>query len=213
MGSRQGIGSKLMAKMGYVFGSGLGKNGEGRVEPVDAVILPPGRSLDTVMKLKEKAGGTNSNLFSAERHMKRLQRRKKEQDAKSDSKSRLSQSMFNFLNDQLNLRKDYSTTTTTRHHSSPGPLVPNSSITHKESTVSLSKQLLTVGERMRQTSREIVKCREGVKRHQGRDQATADKITQKLTNLESHLAELKKSETRLSNEQQHRKDKMKLTVF
>lgn len=41
----QGIGSRLMAKMGYIVGSGLGPSGEGRVEPVEAVVFPPGKSL------------------------------------------------------------------------------------------------------------------------------------------------------------------------
>ena len=41
----KGIGSKLMAKMGYVHGAGLGKEGEGRTEPVEAMVFPPGRSL------------------------------------------------------------------------------------------------------------------------------------------------------------------------
>lgn len=34
-----------MAKMGYIHGSGLGKDGIGRVEPVSAVVLPAGKSL------------------------------------------------------------------------------------------------------------------------------------------------------------------------
>lgn len=34
-----------MQKMGYVFGTGLGPKAEGRIEPVTAVILPPGKSL------------------------------------------------------------------------------------------------------------------------------------------------------------------------
>lgn len=36
-----------MAKMGYVVGTGLGKNGEGRLDPVEAQVLPVGKSLGT----------------------------------------------------------------------------------------------------------------------------------------------------------------------
>lgn len=31
--------------MGYIHGSGLGKNGLGRVDPVPATVFPPGKSL------------------------------------------------------------------------------------------------------------------------------------------------------------------------
>lgn len=34
-----------MAKMGYIIGTGLGPNGEGRVEPVSAYVYPQGVSL------------------------------------------------------------------------------------------------------------------------------------------------------------------------
>lgn len=34
-----------MAKMGYIMGAGLGKNGEGRINPVEARVLPKGKSL------------------------------------------------------------------------------------------------------------------------------------------------------------------------
>lgn len=34
-----------MAKMGYIIGCGLGKYGEGRLEPVEALVYPPGKSL------------------------------------------------------------------------------------------------------------------------------------------------------------------------
>lgn len=40
-----GVGSKLMQKMGYIIGTGLGKNSDGRIDPVSAVILPSGKSL------------------------------------------------------------------------------------------------------------------------------------------------------------------------
>lgn len=38
-----------MANMGYVVGTGLGKSGEGRVEPVIAVALPRGKSLGMIL--------------------------------------------------------------------------------------------------------------------------------------------------------------------
>lgn len=41
----RGIGSKLMAQMGYVTGAGLGPKQEGRVDPVEATVLPAGKSL------------------------------------------------------------------------------------------------------------------------------------------------------------------------
>lgn len=37
-----------MQQMGYVTGTGLGRYADGRIEPVQAVILPAGKSLGTV---------------------------------------------------------------------------------------------------------------------------------------------------------------------
>lgn len=40
-----------MEKMGYIVGAGLGKNSQGRVNPVTAVILPAGKSLGVFINL------------------------------------------------------------------------------------------------------------------------------------------------------------------
>ena len=40
---------RLMSKMGWT-GGGLGKDGEGRVEPVAARLYPQGKSLDWCME-------------------------------------------------------------------------------------------------------------------------------------------------------------------
>ncbi|CAI9583561.1 unnamed protein product [Staurois parvus] len=56
----RGIGSKLLARMGYEFGKGLGRNSEGRIEPIQAVVLPKGKSLDQCIEMqqrKKKRGG------------------------------------------------------------------------------------------------------------------------------------------------------------
>ncbi|GFR00897.1 zinc finger CCCH-type with G patch domain-containing protein, partial [Trichonephila clavata] len=44
---------KLMAKMGYVWGQGLGKDSDGRIEPVEAIVLPKGKSLDKCAEMRE----------------------------------------------------------------------------------------------------------------------------------------------------------------
>ncbi|GFS03776.1 zinc finger CCCH-type with G patch domain-containing protein [Elysia marginata] len=68
----KGVGSRLMAKMGYIHGQGLGRSGEGRAEPVPIMLLPQGKSLDKIMELKELAG--NADLFNA---MKKMEKRQK----------------------------------------------------------------------------------------------------------------------------------------
>lgn len=35
--------------MGYVIGTGLGANADGIIEPVDAVLMPSGKSLGNVL--------------------------------------------------------------------------------------------------------------------------------------------------------------------
>ena len=39
----------MLAKLGYKPGQGLGKTGEGKVNPVQVQILPAGKSLDFIM--------------------------------------------------------------------------------------------------------------------------------------------------------------------
>lgn len=41
----RGMGSKIMAQMGYIIGTGLGKEADGRIDPVEATVLPAGKSL------------------------------------------------------------------------------------------------------------------------------------------------------------------------
>ncbi|EDQ92163.1 uncharacterized protein MONBRDRAFT_35954 [Monosiga brevicollis MX1] len=47
-----GIGLKLLQKYGYKPGDGLGADKRGRVEPVAALVVPAGKSLDKIMQLR-----------------------------------------------------------------------------------------------------------------------------------------------------------------
>ena len=92
----RGIGSKLMAKMGYLAGHGLGKEGkEGRLEPVEAFVLPEGSvSLDKAMELKEKA-----KMKKLKRHLKPKNNPKNTRIKAEETKEELD--VFEFINNTL----------------------------------------------------------------------------------------------------------------
>lgn len=79
-----------MAKMGYVHGQGLGKEGEGRVAPVEVFVLPEGHiSLDRVMELKGKKILKKKNLELGKISKSEPNANKEETD------------VFDFLNNKL----------------------------------------------------------------------------------------------------------------
>ncbi|KAH9488480.1 hypothetical protein Btru_062315 [Bulinus truncatus] len=103
----KGIGSKLMAKMGYITGQGLGPEGTGRAEPVPIMLLPQGKSLDKIMELKEMSG--NDDMFNA---MKKLEKRKKlmekkEQEQEKKKERKDNWGVFGFINNKLGDEKGF----------------------------------------------------------------------------------------------------------
>lgn len=55
-----GFGSKMMAKMGFTEGSGLGKDGQGIAEPIEAIQRPKSLGLGA------ESSGTDTNLYKTE---------------------------------------------------------------------------------------------------------------------------------------------------
>ena len=97
----RGIGSKLMSKMGYTPGSGLGVEGNGIREPVEIVVLPKGRSLDQCMESK-RTGGVNHERKkpNCKKHVNIKKREFKQQPANS-----VNLDVFDFLNDSIQLQQ------------------------------------------------------------------------------------------------------------
>lgn len=196
----KGIGSRLMAKMGYIHGCGLGKLGEGRLEPVEAQVFPPGKSLDHCMALREAAGG-DADLFKAERKQRILQRKmlKRLQNEYEKEKEREKSNVFSFINSTLS--------------GSNSSAEPSNSVNLTTSTSKgLNVERFKVGEDIRRAERDMAKLRQSLTRHtEGSMAYTA--INDKLRQAQGQLDKLQDCERSIIREQNHRENKKKLAVF
>ncbi|XP_055846052.1 zinc finger CCCH-type with G patch domain-containing protein isoform X2 [Episyrphus balteatus] len=201
----KGIGSKLMSKMGYITGTGLGWNGEGIITPISAQVLPPGKSLDHCMELREAANG-DQDLFSVEKKLKQNQKRQETLNAKAYARESKKTDVFSFLNGTIL----GSETQAVESKPSTNPTMKNAFKNH--TTKTLNVESVRIADDIRKKEREILKVKESMRRHQaGSDVHKRLKMQLEAKNQE--LGGLKKNETSLAKEQMSRKTKDKLCVF
>ncbi len=160
----RGIGSKLMAKMGYIAGKGLGKQGEGRIEPVEAEVTAEGNlGLDGIME---------------KRKMKQLKDLKLKKKANRDVKSTVEEkpeiNVFDFINTKLSnqcenetLRKkvpmlDFSVYTKSYEKT---PRCSGSLASTGNSTKDLNIQMLQTHNQIQTFERTVAKYRESLVRN------------------------------------------------
>ncbi|XP_056130950.1 zinc finger CCCH-type with G patch domain-containing protein [Lampris incognitus] len=197
----RGIGSRLMLKMGYEYGKGLGKNQEGRVEPVMAVVLPKGRSLDQCAELTKKK--TQSKIAKDGTQTGHKKRSRKPRDNNTGGRH----NVFDFLNKKLG-----DTETRSVMGGASGSLFPAKPSAGagaeayrggKDTKRSLNVKLFQAAERVAQTEREIQRLTESLSRRTGRDAAMVNKLEEKLSAARRLLSQQKAQE--LSIQKEHRK--------
>ncbi|XP_041061040.1 zinc finger CCCH-type with G patch domain-containing protein isoform X1 [Carcharodon carcharias] len=204
----RGIGSKLMAKLGYEFGKGLGKNADGRVEPVQAVVLPPGKSLDQCAEiLQNKRDGKLSHLH------KKKHKRKFEGGSRVVKERKPRQTVFDFLNDKLG-----STGQTSSSLVQTGfPVGEKNSKERYRGSKSMKKalntQLFQIAEKIEHTEKDIAKIREALARNIGRDKAVTSHLEEKLSNAKKQLSYLKSQESGAQQEQKKADTHKRMTKF
>ncbi|XP_052268734.1 zinc finger CCCH-type with G patch domain-containing protein-like [Dreissena polymorpha] len=179
----QGIGSRLLQKMGYVPGKGLGCRGEGRVEPVPIQLLPQvGKSLDRIMALKELAG--DRDIFDAmkqqDRKDRKMVRKLEQQYHKLESRP----DVFEFINKRLGGKKG-------------------------ESLLKTSEEMKTVEKELVKLKQSLNRN----ENRSGTNKNIAIKIRTKISSLEAYLNKLKPSESAIESHKQKRKDLKNLTIF
>lgn len=193
--------------MGYIIGTGLGQNGEGIIVPISAQVLPPGRSLDHCMELRERANG-DKDLFSVEKKLKRQQEKQEILNAKAYEREKQNQDIFNFLNQNI-----LNNMPSTSGNQNPIKDVNKTKMDLKSQTNRiLNVESLKIGEDIRKMEKEIHKLQESLRRQKDGTHIS-QQLNMQLDIRKTELDRMKKSESCLQTEQNLRKDKSKLTIF
>ncbi|NXS49047.1 ZGPAT protein, partial [Balaeniceps rex] len=202
----RGIGSKLLVQMGYEFGKGLGKNSEGRVEPVQAVVLPRGKSLDQCAEVlqKKKQGKLDPGKS-------RKCRAKGNSSGQSPAGSRKHpRNVFDFLNEKLRGKS--------AGEKAGGMALPernSKEIYHasKSTKKALSVRLFQTMEKIEQTQKDIKGIQQALARNIGRHSIATAQLEEKLANAHKQLGQLQAQEASLQREQKKADTHKKMTEF
>ncbi|KAG0713254.1 Zinc finger CCCH-type with G patch domain-containing protein [Chionoecetes opilio] len=198
-----------MRKMGYIVGSGLGREGEGRVEPVTAYVYPQGVSLDRCMELRESSNG--EELLEVE---KRLDRQKRIEVAKSvQAAERLKKktSVFDIINKKLGAKGHASEDDVDEAKEKPAVNIC-SNVLQKDTAKNLNMKNYQISENIRQLEREVQRM-ESTKLRQSNNKAALAIINTRLEAKKSELQKFKEAEKKVTGEQQKRRDTKKYCVF
>ena len=211
--STRGLGSRLMRKMGWVVGAGLGRRGEGRVEPVTARLYPSGKSLDWCMEMRDKYGDSGV-VGDVEKIMKKEAKeaaRKSKQSAEAaERRDNSAKSLFDFIN--INLGSKQQEQTELKKGSKDKSGAGKSSI-KGETDADIKLRKFKMSEQVSRLEKEIAKLTESHARLVGKDPVVAASVSNKLESKRRELFSLKNAEKKLNKEEGSRKSKSKLTIF
>ncbi|XP_050525690.1 zinc finger CCCH-type with G patch domain-containing protein isoform X2 [Daktulosphaira vitifoliae] len=192
----KGIGSKLMTKMGYIMGAGLGKNGEGRIEPVEAIVLPKGKSLDHCMVAKNSS--KVRDLQKKRKKQMNIERCMKKSYEKASHKP---QDIFTFLNSRLNNQKI-----------SKDLQVVDEKKIKLSTTHDLNVRSLKIEEDIKRQQLVINELNYKLK-NSSLDSTQRNMVNQKLNEANSNLKKLQAEEKSIKKEHKHRETHKKMTTF
>ncbi|KAM3728024.1 Zinc finger CCCH-type with G patch domain-containing protein [Dirofilaria immitis] len=184
----RGIGMKLLLKMGYRAGEGLGRKSDGIVHAIQPVIFPRNKSLDMCVEAKNK---------KVTDRMKSRQEQVRQTITKQLKAIEKPVDVFELLNDKLNK--------TSNMEEERNEMKEMESLQNNSST-DLGIQSLDLDKKLKQLKDKERKLRGGITRNQ-RDAATADKLKKNLIKCRDEIKQLLTRQHRLNSLMDSRRKK------
>ncbi|CAJ0842048.1 14037_t:CDS:2 [Entrophospora sp. SA101] len=237
----KGFASKLMIKMGYKMGEGLGKNGEGIVNPIEVKLINKGVSLDYIDdKKKDKNPGKQrrhqqrkSDSPYSTTHRRRRTRKDASIEFGPDGNIEAEPNIFDFLNVSLNKSTNNNNKTSLRlsndndvdvDGSVDKVIISNSkstSTTNNSSEYSSRQKsgsrnnnikLYQIQEQLNKTSQELQKAKDSYQRNK-KDPTMAKHFLENVNKIEATYLALKKKEQDLQKDLDRAKGHKKMILF
>ncbi|KRZ80271.1 Protein dif-1 [Trichinella papuae] len=173
---QQGIGTKLMEKMGYIRGQGLGKDNLGQTEPIAVHVFPKGKSLDHCLQIQRNRESKDLPVEKLRVHLD-----DKKYEAKLAKRTEAVEKFFNMINGHLKTPDANQRKRTAEN----GATVVD--ISSKKSCHDLQITLLKVGEEVKQMKKRVSSLKQALRRNDGKDSVVAEDLQIKLKLAEEQL--------------------------
>ncbi|KRY75319.1 Protein dif-1 [Trichinella pseudospiralis] len=185
----RGIGTKLMEKMGYIRGQGLGKDNLGQTEPIAVHVFPKGKSVDHCLQIQRNRESKDLPVEKLRVHLD-----DKKYEAKLAKRTEAVEKFFNMINGHLktpdaNQRK---------RAAEKGTTVVD--ISSKKSCHDLQITLLKVGEEVKQMKKRVNSLKQALRRNDGKDSVVAEDLQIKLKLAEEQLQLSLEKQARIEDE-------------